>query len=102
MAQNSARTRSLRLVHPKEPFPDFFTGGAPIKGPVTIDLSKKDDGPTTASVTSPSKTENGDGSVTIDFNPQISAPDLQGGFYENLALKIDPGEIARIANDLIE
>src|SRR5262245_25710731 len=95
MAQ-SARTRSLRLVSPT---PELAGMGL---DPVNIDLDTNPD--VIREITqNVEKVENGDGSATFDFNPQVSAPDLlQGGHFENLALRIDEGELARIASELLD
>lgn len=93
MAPTSARTRTLRLVDP-EP--------TPLPGPISVDVAN----PQISSQTTnggASKIENGDGSVTIDLSPNnSSAAQEKGGFYENLALKIDPGELGRIASELLD
>jgi len=47
------------------------------------------------------KIDHPDGSVTIDFNPDKSDVD-EGGFYENLAKRMDDGELARISTDLLD
>ncbi len=92
MASSPARTRTLRLVDP-EP--------APLPGPISVDVGQEN--PPTGLTDGASKTENGDGSVTIDLSPSSSpASQEKGGFYENLALKIDGGELGRIASELLD
>lgn len=60
---------------------------------------------------SPVSLENGalkiaheDGSITVDFNPDLSDLDKEGSddFYANLANKIDEGRLREIANDLMD
>lgn len=47
--------------------------------------------------------EHPDGSVEVDFDPDLSEPDKgTQGFYDNLAKKIDPGKLAEIAQQLID
>lgn len=48
------------------------------------------------------KIEHPDGSVTIDFNPQEENEAEETGFYENLAMKMDDGQLSSIATDLLE
>ncbi len=87
---------SLRLV---DPAPDED----PIVGPSTVEL------PAEAPNRSFSKdgalrVVNDDGTVTIDINPDLSVAadeDDEDDFYRNLAKEIDPGELSRIAGDLL-
>lgn len=97
----SNRLRSLRLV---EPVPDTMPPmpGGVGDGSSTIDLGTNLDIP--RDIKSGVETiENGDGSATFDFNPQTSSKDqLEGGHFENLANRIEEGELARIASELID
>lgn len=45
--------------------------------------------------------EQPDGGVTINFNGLSPDAPKEDGFYANLAFKIEPGELARIASDLL-
>lgn len=75
----------------------------PFTSPSTIDLSK------IASDTAPVlqngvlKTENDDGSLTVDFKPKLKSeiPDDKG-FYANLAEHIEDGELSRISAELLD
>lgn len=92
----SVNTGSIRLVDPeqKNPFslPSTIDLG-PNKGVMgSMDLK---DGVGTI--------ENPDGSLTVDFSPKIpkkGKPDQ--GWFDNIADEIDPGELSRIANELLE
>src|SRR3990167_2673274 len=90
MAQ--ARTR---VLIPSEPAPEAL--------PDPIDLMLPED--TTGGVSMQDgarKIELPDGSVSIDLNPDLSkGKDKSDSFYENLVEKIDEGELARIANELL-
>ncbi len=50
------------------------------------------------------KIDHGDGSLTIDFDPDLSDPEEEGSsdFYANLANKMDESELREIANDLLD
>lgn len=89
-----ARTRTIREVAPK---------ADPLPGPKTIELPsivvdnvKIEDGVATI--------ENGDGSVTIDFDGDNVSPksDKKQTFYSNLADVLDDSELSRIASDLLD
>lgn len=88
---SSPRTRTLKLV---PPVPDA------ISDPIDVDIAAPEKVP---SVTDGVETtEHSDGSATIDFAPETVNPNSPGGFYENLASKIEAGELGRIASDLID
>ena len=91
MAQ-SARTKVINYPQPE---------AEELPGPIAVDVEevapgiKFEDG--VLSIEQP------DGSVIIDTNPDMSDPDKQTkGFYENLASKIDDGELATIATQLLD
>lgn len=92
MAQ-SARTRVLRLVD-GVPAPD------PLPGPITLDTAepvpgiKIKDG--AVSIDQP------DGSVEIDFNPDLSDKKDSKDFFGNLASKIESSKLSQIASDLLD
>jgi hypothetical protein len=98
MAVSNARLRSLRLVAPQS------DPQSPLAG-IDIDLSTKpDERDISQGVEGGIETiEHGDGSATFDFNPQVTALDLlQGGHFENLALKLGEAELGRISSDLLD
>lgn len=88
------RKHSLRLVDTPEALP----------GPITLDLPPDDEQSPIKLEDGVLKIENPDGSVTIDFNPNISNPHKQdnGDFYANLADKLDDGRLNEIADDLMD
>src|SRR5215510_7191248 len=47
------------------------------------------------------KVEQPDGSLIIDLNPDLSGQNKDGDWDENLALKIEPAELSRIASELL-
>ena len=79
---DSARTRTLRLVHPEQ---------GPLPGPITIDTGL-DEGSPEGIKDGALKIENADGSVTYDLAPKPSQENINGDFYRNLASEIDEGE----------
>lgn len=97
MPINDARLRSLRLVPPPDDPQSPLTG-------ISIDLAAKpNERDISQGVETVETIEHGDGSATFDFNPQVSAYDLlQGGHFENLALKLDEAELGRISSELME
>lgn len=48
------------------------------------------------------KTENTDGSATFDFSPTIKPKSSKKAWFGNIADEIDPGELTRIAADLLD
>ena len=90
----SVNTGSIRLFDPETP--------NPFSVPSTIDIGSPDtlSGNTTIE-NGASKTENSDGSLTIDFSPK-SVNQTKGDWFANLADRIDSGELSRIASELLE
>lgn len=88
----SVNTGSIRLIDPDTPNP-FSTAS-------TVDLGQDNGNPTTIE-NGTAKTENPDGSLTIDFSPKTPKA-TPGDWFENLAEKIDDGELSRIASDLLD
>lgn len=71
--------------------------------PVSIDLGKADTTKTVDAATGAESIEVGDGSVVINFNPKIDADgDDANDFFENLADRIEPSELMRIAEELLQ
>ncbi len=85
-------TGTIRLVD--DPAPN------PFSLPSTVDLDQSQGSPTTIE-NGVAKTENPDGSLSIDFSPK-AAKETKGDWYANLADEIDQGELSRIAQDLLE
>jgi len=87
-----AAPTTLRLVDPPEP--------NPFEGPSTVDIPGDD--PNVSLTDGVLKVINPDASVTIDFNPDLSAaaPD-EADFYRNLAGELDSGTLSKIASDLL-
>lgn len=88
----SVNTGSIRLVDPEQKNPFSL--------PSTIDLGQQDGGGTTIE-NGVSKTENPDGSATIDFYPK-SQKQTKGDWTANLAEEIGEGELSRIAAELLD
>src|SRR5882724_1092260 len=68
--------------------------------PSTIDLGQPSGGNTTIE-NGASKTENPDGSLTVDFAPKTQKQ-AKGDWFANLADQIESGELSRIASELLE
>lgn len=91
----SVNTGTIRLDDPERPNP--FTM------PSTIDLGAPTGANSTTYEKGASKTENPDGSLSIDFSPKSSK--ASGGkkdWYTNLADEIDSGELSRISSEILE
>jgi hypothetical protein len=89
----SVNTGSIRLLdQPKE---------NPFSLPSTIDLGQDSGDTQTIIENGASKTENPDGSLTIDFSPKTQKQS-RGDWFANLAEEIDAGELARIAHELLD
>src|SRR5882672_12516379 len=90
----SVNTGSIRLLDPEKP--------NPFSMPSTVDIGSPDtiSGGTTME-NGASKTENPDGSLTIDFAPK-SQKQVKGDWFANLADQIDAGELSRIASELLD
>lgn len=82
---------TIRL--PDEPRPN------PFDSPITIDLGE----PKSAASMENGvlKTENADGSLTVDFEPKTEGDNSKTGWFSNLAEKIDESELSRIASELL-
>ena len=89
----SVNTGSIRLVDPDTPNPFSL--------PSTIDLGQEDGESGTVLQDGAAKTENPDGSLTIDFSPK-SLKQSKGDWFANLADEIDSGELSRIASELLD
>src|SRR6266581_2728088 len=85
-------TGSIRLIDPERP--------NPFSMPSTIDLGFPSGGNTTIE-NGAAKTENSDGSLTIDFAPKTQKQS-GGDWFANLADQIDSGELSRIASELLD
>src|SRR6266446_3924457 len=68
--------------------------------PSTIDLGQPSGGNATIE-NGAAKTENPDGSLTIDFAPKTQKQ-AKGDWFANLADQIESGELSRIASELLE
>jgi hypothetical protein len=89
-----ARSGSLRVVDP-EP-----TG---LPGPISVDVPGSELAPGVTLEDGALKVEHGDGSVTVDLNPDLSEKDDgKDNFYANLASKLDEAKLAEIATELLE
>src|ERR1700685_763294 len=88
----SVNTGSIRLVDPEQ--------GNPFSLPSTVDIGQNNGGGTTID-NGVGKTENPDGSLTLDFSPK-SQKQPKGDWFTNLAEEIDDGELARIATELLD
>ncbi len=88
----SVNTGSIRLLDPETSNPFSVSS--------TIDIGSPDTNKTTIQ-NGASKTENPDGSLTIDFSPK-SQKQAKGDWFANLADQIDSGELSRIASELLE
>jgi len=90
----SVNTGSIRLTDELPP--------NPFSMPSTIDLGSPDTiSDRTTIQNGASKTENPDGSLTIDFSPKtVRQPG--GDWYANLAEEIESGELSRISSELLD
>jgi hypothetical protein len=87
-----AAPTTLRLVDDNEP--------NPFSGPSFHDVPNETPGVTMKD--GALMIENGDGGVTIDFNPDLSEPaDDDKDFYANIAGKLPEGELSKISSDLL-
>jgi hypothetical protein len=75
----------------------------PFSLPSTIDLGPDKGIGSTTIENGAAKTENPDGSLTIDFSPKTPTKEGKNNdWYANLAEEIDDGELARIASELLD
>lgn len=92
----TARTRSLRLVDPEpDPLPDSSS---------VIELPEKELAPGVTLEDGVLKVERDDGSVEVDFNPDLSEEEdgIDSDHYKNLAKKIPDSELTEIATKLLD
>lgn len=93
------RTGSLRLVDT----PSAPADAGDFPGPVSFDLEHM--APGVSMEDGVLSVDHDDGSVTIDFNPEIHKDDDEedkDNFYRNLAAEMDESKLNEIASDLIE
>jgi len=76
----------------------------PFKVPATIDLGPSGGNVATQQIINGvGRTENPDGSLSLDFAPKVEKKDgAKSGWFDNLADEIDAGELSRIASELLE
>src|SRR5438874_1553202 len=75
----------------------------PFALPSTIDLGQESGIGEQSIQNGVGKTENADGSLTVDFSPKAPAKTgKENGWFDNLADDIETGELARIASELLE
>jgi len=92
-----AQFARTRVINYPEPEPEA------LPGPISLDLGADEIAPGVKMEDGALSIDTADGGVVIDFNPDMSDPDKRTeGFYENLASKIDEGELASIATMLLE
>lgn len=100
MSGLAGAAHNIRLSDPTPANPAMDPSGVS----VVIDGGANDDAPVYSDSGAVLRIEHGDGSITVSLDGRpISDPkrDAPGGWYENLAEKIDSMELSRIANDLI-
>lgn len=92
MAPPSARTQTIQYPEPE---------ASPLPGPIAIDVSAPDGGPTFED--GALKIETPDGGVVVDFNPNRAKEENKTkGWFANLADDMDEGELQTIATSLLE